>query len=283
MNYRHRFHAGNFADVHKHVALLALLRALQRKQKGFLFLDTHAGAGRYELGPEARTGVLALLAAGASLESEELRDYRDLIAAWRALPDNAAAYPGSPLLAAQQLRPQDRGRYCELIASECRGLERALGHPRAPVQCGDGFELLRGVLPPSERRALVLIDPPYEQPAVELERAASASATILTRLASAVIALWYPIKDERLIAAWQARLVQQLTAPAVSLELWLHARDSRVGLNGSGLLLINPPYRIEQRARIWQPELQRLLDRDGHGGASVRTLIGEPHAQRADA
>jgi 23S rRNA (adenine2030-N6)-methyltransferase len=283
MKYRHRFHAGNFADVHKHVALLALLHALQRKQKGFLFLDTHAGAGRYELAAEARQGVLAVLAAGSSLESEELRAYRDLIGAWRALPGNASAYPGSPLLAAWQLRRQDRGRYCELIASECRGLERALGHSRALVQCGDGFELLRAVLPPPERRALVLIDPPYEQPAAELERATAACATILTRLPSAVIALWYPIKDERLLEAWQARLVQQLAAPVVSLELWLHARDSRVGLNGSGLLLINPPYRFEARARSWQQELQRLLDRDGHGGASVRTLIGEPHAQRAGA
>jgi 23S rRNA (adenine2030-N6)-methyltransferase len=283
MKYRHSFHAGNFADVHKHVALLALLHALQRKDKGFLFLDTHAGAGRYELGNEARLGVLALLAAGSSLESEELRDYRDLISAWRALPDNAATYPGSPLLASQQLRGQDRGRYYELIASECRGLERALGHSRALVECGDGFELLRAVLPPPERRALVLIDPPYEQPAAELERATTACATILARLASAVIALWYPIKDERLLEAWQARLAQQLTAPVVSLELWLHARDSRVGLNGSGLLLINPPYRFEERARLWQQELQRLLDRDGHGGASVRTLIGEPHAQRPDA
>jgi 23S rRNA (adenine2030-N6)-methyltransferase len=283
MKYRHSFHAGNFADVHKHVALLALLHALRRKQKGFLFLDTHAGAGRYELGAEARQGVLALLAAGSSLESEELRDYRDLISAWRALPGHASAYPGSPLLASQQLRPQDRGRYYELIASECRGLERALGHSHALVQCGDGFELLRAVLPPPERRALVLIDPPYERPAAELERATTASATILARLASAVIALWYPIKDERLLEAWQARLAQRLTAPVVSLELWLHARDSRLGLNGSGLLLINPPYRFEQRARVWQRELQRLLDRDGHGGASVRTLIGEPHAQRADA
>ena len=199
------------------------------------------------------------------------------------MPDNATAYPGSPLLASQLLRPQDRGLCYELIASECRGLERALGHSRALAQCGDGFELLRAVLPPPERRALVLIDPPYEQPAAELERAATASATILTRLASAVIALWYPIKDERLLEAWQARLARQLTAPVVSLELWLHARDSRVGLNGSGLLLVNPPYRFEERARVWQRELQRLLDRDGHGGASVRTLIGEPHVQRAGA
>src|SRR5271168_126035 len=134
MKYRHSFHAGNFADVHKHVALLALLRALQRKDKGFLYVDTHAGAGRYDLGApethhgaEAKHGVTALLAAAAGLRADELKDYRDAIAAQRSAPQDANAYPGSPLLAAQLLRAQDRGVCCEILPPECRALERALG------------------------------------------------------------------------------------------------------------------------------------------------------------
>src|SRR5580693_3834336 len=134
MKYRHSFHAGNFADVHKHVALLALLRALQRKDKGFLYVDTHAGAGRYDLsapathqGAEARHGVTALLAGAAGLRSDELKDYRAAIAAQRSAPQDADAYPGSPLFAAQLLRAQDRGVCCEILPPECRALERALG------------------------------------------------------------------------------------------------------------------------------------------------------------
>jgi 23S rRNA (adenine2030-N6)-methyltransferase len=129
VKYRHSFHAGNFADVHKHVALCALLRALQKKDKGLFYLDTHAGAGRYDLdsadthrGAEARHGVTALLAAAAQLETEELRNYCDAVLALRRSLDNPHACPGSPWLAARLLRAQDRGLCCELLPAECRAL-----------------------------------------------------------------------------------------------------------------------------------------------------------------
>ena len=104
------------------------------------------------------------------------------------------------------------------------------------------------MLPPRERRCLLLIDPPYENPAAELEQATQALVSSLQRLANCVIMLWYPIKDERTLAPWLARVEQALTVPTLSLELWIYPRDSRVGLNGSGLLLVNPPYQFEQRA-----------------------------------
>jgi 23S rRNA (adenine2030-N6)-methyltransferase len=280
MKYRHSFHAGNFADVHKHVALCALLRSMQRKDKGFFYLDTHAGAGRYDLdsadthrGAEARHGATALLAAAAQLQSEALLNYCQAIEALRHGLDAATAYPGSPWLAAQLLRAQDRGLCCELLPAECRALERALGGlRRMRVLCADGYLQLHAVLPPAERRCLVLIDPPYENPAPDLEQALQATQSILQRLPNAVVLLWYPIKDERTLVPWLARAERSLTVAASSLELWLYPRDSRVGLNGSGLLLVNPPYRFVPEVELWQRELQRLLDPLGRGGSSVRAL-----------
>ena len=295
MKYRHRYHAGNFADVHKHVALLALLHALQRKPRGLLYLETHAGAGVYDLSDaaghraEARQGVLALLAATAP-PAPELQAYREAVLGWRRDSGAAQAYPGSPLLAARALRSQDRALLCELLPPECRALERALGAPggapRLQVLCGDGYRALAGSLPPPERRALILIDPPYEQPPLEIEQALAAVESILARLANAVVALWYPIKDERWLASWQAQARSRLNAPATALELWLYPRDARVALNGSGLLLINPPYRFEAAARAWQGQLRRLLEQARPaaappGGDAVRVLVAEresPHA-----
>jgi 23S rRNA (adenine2030-N6)-methyltransferase len=280
MKYRHSFHAGNFADVHKHVALCALLQALQRKDKGFFYLDTHAGAGRYDLagpdthhGAEARHGITALLAAAPELQSPELQQYCEAVFALRRSVESDAACPGSPWLAAQHLRAQDRGLCCELLPAECRALERTLGgFRRMRVACLDGFEQARAVLPPAERRCLVLIDPPYENPDAEFERSLAMIQLILERLANAVVALWYPIKDERTLVPWLARAARALSAPASTIELWLFARDSRVGLNGSGLLLVNPPHHFTARAELWQQELRRVLDPAQRGGSSVHAL-----------
>lgn len=280
MKYRHGFHAGNFADVHKHVTLCALLKAMQRKDKGLFYLDTHAGAGRYDLddprthrGAEARHGVTSLLAAEARLESGPLLDYCAAVHALRKESGDPAGYPGSPWLAARALRSQDRGVCCELQPAECRALERALGgHRRMRVTCADGYEQIRATLPPRERRCVVLIDPPYEQPEQESAQTITAVQEVLGRLANAVILLWYAIKDERILVPWLARMERSLTAPAGLLELWLFPRDSRVGLNGSGLLLVNPPYQFLSQAEAWQRELLGVLDPGRRGGCSVREL-----------
>jgi 23S rRNA (adenine2030-N6)-methyltransferase len=291
MKYRHSFHAGNFADVHKHVALLALLRAMQRKDKGLLYLDTHAGAGRYDLaapdthrGAEARHGITALIAAAAAPEAAEIQDYRAAIAALRSEIGDAHLYPGSPWLAAHTLRAQDRGICWEILPAECRALERALGgFRRMRVECADAYEQLRAVLPPRERRCLLLIDPPYENPAAELEQATQAIVASLQRLANCVILLWYPIKDERTLAPWLARIEHSLSVPTLSLELWIYPRDSRVGLNGSGLLLVNPPYQFETQAALWQQQLQAVLDKAQHGGNAVQWLVRDPGLDHASA
>jgi 23S rRNA (adenine2030-N6)-methyltransferase len=277
MQYRHSFHAGSFADVHKHVTLLALLAALQRKDTGFLYLETHAGRGSYDLAhpsTEASRAVLAGLArlAAAAPQATELRDYLTQLQLLRAHLNNANAYPGSPLLAAAQLRPQDRAVLLEIVPSEARALVRALsGYARTRVDEADGFERLRAYLPPQERRSLVLIDPPYEARA-DFERVATACLEALRRLRSAVVAAWYPIKDMRTTNAWLAQLAGVLDCENLVSEWWLYPRDSRVSLNGSGLVILNPPYQFAARMHIWLAELHALFESAGAGGMTIRTL-----------
>jgi 23S rRNA (adenine2030-N6)-methyltransferase len=143
------------------------------------------------------------------------------------------------------------------------------------VECSDGYQFIAGALPPRERRCVLLIDPPYESPASDQKVAIEAVVTALQRLANAVIALWYPIKDERTIAPWLARVERAVAAPTLRLEFWLYPRDSRAGLNGSGLLLFNPPYQFEQRAAVWQAELLRGLSKSSHGGQTAGWLSAQ--------
>ncbi len=283
MKYRHSFHAGNFADVHKHVTLLALIAALQRKEKGFLYLETHAGRGLYDLhsadthqGAEARLGIGLLQAAGGS--HPQISAFLEALARARTNCHEPDAYAGSPVLAALSLRAQDRGVCCEIQAAECRALERALNiYPRMRCECIDGYQGLAAQLPPPERRALVLIDPPYEEQSDDLARAGDAIGKVLARLANAVVALWYPIKDDRDLAPWLARMAEQLPAPALVAELWVHPRDARVGLNGSGLLIVNPPYQLDVEMQEWLPELGAALGATRQGGTTVRWIAHEQH------
>jgi 23S rRNA (adenine2030-N6)-methyltransferase len=283
MKYRHSFHAGNFADVHKHVTLLALIGALQRKDKGFLYLETHAGRGLYDLhsadthqGAEARLGIGTLQA--AHCDSPEVKDYLEALERARGNCNAPEAYAGSPVLAALALRAQDRGICCEIQAAECRALERALNiYPRMRCECVEGYQALGAHLPPQERRALVLIDPPYEEQADDLQRAGDGLGKALARLANAVVALWSPIKDDRDLAPWLARMAAQLPVPALVAELWLHPRDARVGLNGSGLLIANPPYQLDVEMSKWLPALGAALGATRQGGTTVRWIAHEQH------
>ena len=283
MKYHHSFHAGNFADVHKHVTLLALIAALQRKDKGFLYLETHAGRGLYDLtSPDTHQGAEAKLGIGmlrdATVTSPAIIHYLEALERARTNAALPTAYPGSPVVAALALRAQDRGLCCEIQAAECRALERALNiYPRMRCECVDGYQGLTAHLPPPERRALVFIDPPYEEQTDDLARAIDALGTVLARLANAVVALWYPIKDEPGLNPALARAAETLAVPALISELWLHPRDSRVGLNGSGLLIVNPPYQLDLEMQQWLPELGAALGVDRQGGTLVRWIAHEQH------
>ncbi len=278
MKYRHAHHAGNFADVHKHVTLLALLVALQRKDKGFLYLETHAGRGTYDLADSAEAGAGIARLEGAQCAAPELRHYLERLAQARRECGSSRLYPGSPWLAARQLRAQDRGVFVEALPEEARALRRALSCARdAPVriETGDGFERLRAVLPPPERRALTLIDPPYEQTRRDFERVRAGIAEALRRFPTGVVAVWYPVKDARDTERWLAAVARQSERAALVAELWLHPRDSRVALNGSGMLIVNPPYQLDAPMRAWLAELYGRLGGAAAGGSAVRPLAPE--------
>ena len=273
MKYRHSFHAGNFADVHKHMTLLALIASLQRKEKGFLYLETHAGRGAYDLSDSpgsraSRTSLTRILAEPG--ESPEIQAYGKAVKHWRELARDRNAYPGSPLLAAGALRDQDRAILIEMQPPEAHALERVVSHlPNVRIEVGNGYEKLRGHLPPIERRGLVLIDPPYEESSRDFDQARTAIADVLQRFATAVIMLWYPIKEARDTQLWRKRLRGAVGQPILVSELWVHPCDSRVALNGSGLIIVHPPYQLAQRMRIWLPQLVGMLDAAGTGGCLV--------------
>jgi 23S rRNA (adenine2030-N6)-methyltransferase len=281
MKYRHSYHAGNFADVHKHVTLLALLAALQRKDKGFLYLDTHAGRGVYDLStPAAESAAGVGRFEQGEHRAPELRHYAQQLRALRAVHGNAHCYAGSPLLAARALRPQDRAVCIELLGAEAQALAQALAAAgtaaggegsRVRIERGDGFELLRAQLPPAERRGLTFIDPPYEE-RDDFARVVAAVAEGLRRFPTGVFAAWYPIKEARDASAWHAAYAAAITAATLVSELWLYPRDSRVALNGSGLLIANPPYLIAERMQAWLPELQACLGVAAGAGCLVRML-----------
>jgi 23S rRNA (adenine2030-N6)-methyltransferase len=274
VKYRHSFHAGNFADIHKHVTLLALLASLKRKEKGFAYFETHAGRGAYDLSHQS---VEAAEGSGrfstGEYRAQELQNFAALLAQFRAGRNQPRAYPGSPAIAAHELRSQDRGILSELIPTEARLLERELEvNPRLRVERADGFERLRAWLPPAERRALILIDPPYEESGADFERATSAIVDALQRFSTGVYAAWYPIKDEREVRAWHDTFARAVSAETLVSEMWLYPRDSKVALNGSGMLIVNPPYQLAERMAVWLPELQAQLDTGHPGGTSVTNL-----------
>lgn len=276
MKYRHQYHAGNFADVHKHVCLLEVLAALARKDKGFLFVDTHAGRGEYDLHPgdsahpaEWSAGAARLVA--ASPRHAALVRYREFVAA--GVHGGSLRYAGSPLLAARQLRPADRAVFFETQRDEAGALRKALEfQARIRVEAADGFAGLRALLPPPERRGIVLIDPPYEE-REDFTRVHEAAADALRRFAGAVLVLWLPLKLRSDFDSWWARLAKALDRPLLASLLWIHPPDSRAALNGSVLALVNPPYLIEDAMREWLPELCALL-----GGAGQEILSA--NAQR---
>jgi 23S rRNA (adenine2030-N6)-methyltransferase len=284
MKYRHSFHAGNFADVHKHVALLALLTALKKKEKGLLYLDTHAGRGSYDLSSpnsEAQAGIARFMRAQPA--APELRAYAALVKEFRAGPGRGSRYPGSPLIAARALRPQDRVVLVELNGAEAHALGEAVAAlaeagrgPGVRIERGDGFARLKAFLPPPERRALTFLDPPYEETWQDFTQVTAALEQGLRRFPTGVLAAWYPIKDERTVNTWHAACVQSLSAAVLVSELWLYPRDSRVALNGSGLLIVNPPWLTLERMQVWLPELQACLTAGDGAGSRAAMLSKSP-------
>ena len=277
MNYRHVFHAGNFADVFKHAILARLFAHLALKETPFRFIDTHAGAGRYDLAseaarrsPEWRDGVARLARARPpAVVAALLAPYLRAIGPCEA-DGRPASYPGSPALAQALLRPQDRIALCEAHPEERAALVAALGRDgRLSIVATDGYVALNAYVPPKERRGVVLIDPPYEEPD-ESRRVEAALQRALAKWPRGIFALWRPIKtpldDARFLNA-----VRTLDAPGIlRLELDVGAvapsAHSPNPLSRAGLLVVNPPFGLIEEARVLTPWLAQLLRRDGRGG-----------------
>ncbi len=272
MNYRHAFHAGNHADVLKHVILLAVLDALGRKDTAYFVLDTHAGRGRYGLHDEqarrtaeADAGIARVL--GMHAASAAIGRYRQAIRACN--PDGGLRiYPGSPLLAAMAMRAHDRLFCRETQPEEAHALAALFAHDRrVHVQCGDGYAAIKALLPPTPRRGLVLIDPPYELQLAEFDVALAALAEGLRRWPQGVFALWYPIKRRRDLQPFLRQAARLPARQILSAELLVHADDSPLRLNGSGMLLLNPPWKLDAEIRAALPELTDELGQVGSSHA----------------
>ena len=277
MNYRHGFHAGNFADVLKHAILARVLVYLTRKDSAFRFIDTHAGAGRYDLdseaarrSPEWRDGVARLLKAKPAPEvAELLKPYVEAIGAWDEETGRPLSYPGSPALAQTLMRAQDRLALCELHPRERELLEAALGRDKRLRIVGvDGYVALNAYVPPVERRGVALIDPPYES-LDEAERVAATLAKALSKWPRGVYMLWRPIKDEAEDSRF-LREIADLGAPNIlRLEMDVGAvapgPHSPTPLHRTGLLIVNPPFGLIDEARVLMPFLTKLLTRAGKG------------------
>jgi 23S rRNA (adenine2030-N6)-methyltransferase len=271
MNYQHAFHAGNFADVHKHLVLTLILQHLRSKPAAFRVIDTHAGAGRYDLlGPEAvragewRNGiarVFPLRQSGADAADGAralLAPYLDIVASFNP-GGELGLYPGSPLIVKALLRPQDRLIACELEPRAAESLETALrGEARAKVLALDGWMGLNANVPPKERRGLVLIDPPYEK-TDDFDRLCGAFARAHRKWPTGLYLLWYPIKTRKAADALARRLRRSGMAKIMRCELLVGEPRPDAGLVGSGLILVNPPYPLESELEVFLPTLARLL------------------------
>ena len=268
MNYRHAFHAGNHADVLKHVVLLGVLEALERKQAPFFVLDTHAGRGQYLLQGEQsdRTGE----ARGGIFRLFVLRGLPPLVQHYlrRVQADNPVGalvnYPGSPLLAAQAMRAQDRLVACELQPDEAR----ALGHlferdGRVQVLARDGYGAVKALLPPKERRGVVLIDPPYEAQDDEFPRILESLRDGLERWPTGIFAVWYPIKRRRSLLPFLRKAAALPVKSSLVAEVLVRPDDSPLRLNGSGMLVLNPPWKLDLALAQALPELAKLMGEDG--------------------
>ncbi len=284
MNYRHGFHAGNFADVLKHVLLRELVRAMQRKPKPFLFVDTHAGRGRYDLAraetagraPEWPEGIGRLWTARdlPAPVADYVAAVRDYNRAAGAEADSPRYYPGSPVLALQLLRPEDRCAFCELQPEEAEALEReCAGVRKCRVHRMDGYGAPRAMLPPLEKRALVLIDPPFEA-ADEMKRVADAVEEGLRRSPAAVFAIWYPLTDRAATAPLFLRLRERRPAPTLVAELRVQS-EAETGMVGCGLAILNPPWQFDAALRPVLACLSGLLALDAGARHQLDWLVPE--------
>lgn len=279
LSYRHGFHAGNFADVFKHLALSLLAQAQLRKDKPFCYLDTHAGAGLYKLDSvmakknhEFSNGIGRLW--GRADLPDAVRAYVDVV---RTLNPSAELrlYPGSPRIVRHFLRPGDRMVLCELHSKEVEHLREAFAHDRQVlVRHQDGYEGLKAHLPPSQRRGLVLVDPAFEL-GDERARLLEAVVSAHKRWATGTYAVWYPIQDKQAVDWLHRQLVRSGIRNILTAHLRIFDEYVPLRMNGSGIVVINPPWQFDAQLQAVGPWLWQALSPQGEGGFTLEWLVPE--------
>ena len=282
MNYRHSFHAGNFADVMKHIVLTRILEYLKLKDKAFRVIDTHAGSGVYALtGSDAeRTGewhggIEKLRNAALDAKSADLlQPYFHAVQSVN--PDGGFKYyPGSPKISRYLLRVQDRLTAIELHPRDAKLLASEFdGDFQTRVMQLDGWLSLGAHLPPKEKRGLVLVDPPFEE-AGEFERMSQGLARAHKRWPGGIYALWYPIKDRKAVAAFHEALKHCGIAKILRIELTIKSASPELRLDGSGMIVVNPPFMLEEELKAILPVLTTVLAEDSGAGFRLDWLAGE--------
>ena len=280
LSYRHSFHAGNHADVLKHIVLMLILENLKLKDKGFYYLDTHAGVGRYQLSSDEaeKTGEykegIGRLWERTDLP-EEISRYVDLIKHLNFGAKTLRYYTGSPLIAAQLLRPQDRALLTELHPRDFPLLRNNFKEfKNVSVKCDNGFQQLKATLPPKERRGLVLIDPPYELKE-DYDLVVKVAEEGYKRFATGTYAIWYPVvlrqQTKRIFKGLQASGIRKI----LKIELAVRPDSDQRGMTASGMAVINPPWTLEGQMKAMLPYLVKTLVPEGTGSWTVEWITPE--------
>lgn len=278
MNYRHAYHAGNHADVLKHLILCRMIALLSRKEAPFAYLDSHAGVGLYDLRGDQATRTGEWLEGIAKLWQaddvpEQFADYLQVIRTMNP-GGELRHYPGSPELARMLTREQDRLQLNEKHPEDGRLLkENMKGDRRVAVHLGEGWHVPRALLPTQEKRVLMLIDPPFEQDD-ELDRCVESLNDAIGRMRQAIVAIWYPIKDLRQLRKFYRDLEKSSAPKLLRVELYVHPADESLRLNGSGLVISNPPWGLEDELKQLLPWLAERLGLT-QGGWRMDWLIEE--------
>ncbi len=285
MNYRHHFHAGNFADVMKHVLLLQLLSRLNTKDKPYRYIDTHGGAGKYDLSTaeaqksgEFLNGIHRLVKLDDSIKRnapEGVKQYLKVVEDMRA-SSGKGAYPGSPWFALEGMRDIDQATIFEMQRDVFQQLYYNIRDKRAGLHERNAYEGLLGVIPPKEKRGLVMIDPPYEVERKDFPQLVELMVAAYKKWPTGVFAVWYPIKDRAMIDRFEKKMIKTGIRRQLVCEISVWPDDMPVGLNGCALLVINPPWKFSQdadEALQWLFPHLRMQETGGH--AAVRWLVGE--------
>lgn len=279
LSYRHSFHAGNFADVLKHTVQLLIIKSLQQKEKGFLYLDTHAGAGLYSLQSfEAEKTAEFEQGVGYLWQRQDLPEtvkyYLDQVAKVNS-QQKLRFYPGSPLLAANLLRPQDRAILTELHPSDYPLLRKNMQpYKNVQVKRDDGFQQLKAVLPPKERRGFILIDPPYELKE-DYQLVVDAIVEGYKRFATGTYAIWYPVVLRQQIKKMVRALEETQIRKILQIELGIRPDTAQRGMTASGMIVINPPWKLEAQMKAILPYLTNVLAPEGTGHWDLHWITPE--------